>query len=799
MGSAFVGSIVKSYNFFRPPKFSGEVKISKEDFDGLSGVVKIIFDKNGAGHIYGKTKLDVFFGQGFYNAQQRLIDIDIKRRIALGRIAEVKPEALSIDRVSRTLGFSRIAKLDEKNLNKNNKRILNAFVAGLNCYLTSNVYRNPIENVLGYPKVEKFTNNDILSILRMMIWQMNDGFMHKVVNIAIEEFFGENAGDFDFNELCSHDIDVSKLENLISNEPIEQNLGSNLFIIHGDHTESGKPILENDAHLVNNSPSIWLQTHLICDDFNVSGLMLAGLPGIFSGFNSNGVAFGVTNSIMDSFDLYIQKLNDKNEYFFEGEWKKCEIITEEIKIKGKSEPLIEKILVTNNGPIISNVVNFQKEKKVHYSLKGLSFEDFGNQIIGFIGLCEAKNTTEAIDALGSLKQGCFNMGIADSNNDISLFMIGNTPKRTKISLKNAGRPYIGWEKEYSWIGFHEEPKIIRNPKQGFLIACNNDIFKNHGIEKPFYLSNVFGGIHASYRANRIKQLIQEKIEKKIKFSNSLCNEISNDITQFELPNKDLMQFVQFKKKTADNRILMEAKKVINQFDGCFSKESFGASLYEVFSYEVFSHLIVHYNRSKNIKKSETEVEKIKKLLFGNGVSDQFLFMNSYMGTNKSIINHLLGKFDETKKKEIVKSALNETVERLLDLIPEAKKYKIKNPKKSISLLNWGKIHKNSFPHAIPGCTIRFESGGNWTTPKLEGYPRNGENFDTIFSSSMKSIVDLSNIENSKSIIYPGNSSIPFSQYFDDCVDCYKRNQVRDCFYKDKDIENNKIGIIAISQ
>lgn len=799
MGSTLTTSIVGTYRFFKPQKIDGEVLIDKntEHYKFLSSDVKIVTDKFGVGHIYGKSKLDVFFGQGFFNAQQRLVEIDIKRRVGLGTLAEVKPEALLIDRVSRTLGFARLAKKDEKFLNKENRSILEAYVAGMNYYLESKAFRKPEEVLFGYPSPRKFTCVDLLAITRLLNWQMNKGYLYKVVNVAIEEFFGKKTNDLDFHHLCEKDIDLQRLTKLVNDEPIEQNLGSNAFVISGEHTKSGKPILENDAHLKNKSPSIWIRTHLICDEFDCTGHIVGGLPGIFSGFNTFGVAFGVTNSHMDSFDLYLQKLNDKNQYEYEGELKDCEVFEEIIKIKG-GKTHVEKVLMTNNGVIISNVINFQKEKKVHYSLKGISFEHMGNQILDFVKMPGAKSTSDMLEVFKSLKTVAFTLAVADKSNDIAMVITGNTPKRTPKALKRVGLPFYGWDKDYDWQGYYDvTDKIVRNPKCGYLIGCNSNIFEFHGIKSPYYISNCYGGVMTLYRAKRFKQLIEQGIQNKTKFTVEMANKFSNDITQFEVPFTKFMDSVSFKKKTAENRIFMEAKSVLSKFDGSFSIDSVGASLYSVFKYELIINLLSEF---KGVAKTDKEMRRIANLLFGNGLSPQFLASNHYFGVQRTLAIHLLSKFEEPKKKGIIKQSLKDAVEKLIRKIPEAKKFVINNPKKAISLMNWGKIHTISWKHVIPGYNLGGNpSGGNWMTPKLEGYLNDGEDFHTMYASSMKTIVDLGDLSLSLSAIYPGNCCIPGSPNFGDCVPLYQKNQLRSSIYQKQEIEKNKIGTLIIKR
>src|SRR5699024_858149 len=103
--------------------------------------------------------------------------------------------------------------------------------------------------------------------------------------------------------------------------------GSNNWVVAGNKSASGFPLLADDPHLGLATPSIWYQMHLEADDLNVSGVIFAGIPGIILGHNEH-VAWGVTNTGPDVQQLYIEKRNpdNKDEFLFEDEWEQATMI-----------------------------------------------------------------------------------------------------------------------------------------------------------------------------------------------------------------------------------------------------------------------------------------------------------------------------------------------------------------------------------------------------------------------------------------------------------------------------------------
>src|SRR3984893_616038 len=66
------------------PQLSGVAEIA-----GLSAPVRVIRDRWGVPHIYAQSQDDMFFAQGFVQAQDRLFQMDLWRRSVHGRLAEV--------------------------------------------------------------------------------------------------------------------------------------------------------------------------------------------------------------------------------------------------------------------------------------------------------------------------------------------------------------------------------------------------------------------------------------------------------------------------------------------------------------------------------------------------------------------------------------------------------------------------------------------------------------------------------------------------------------------------------------
>ena len=129
------------------PNYTGSYTVT-----GIAGKIEIIRDTYGIPHIFANTKKDLVFGLGYSMAQDRLWQMDILRRVSLGRLSELFGEiALDADRFSRVLGFGREAEKVQDNLTVAEKEYFEAFLSGINLYIKTKGSELPVEfRVLGY-------------------------------------------------------------------------------------------------------------------------------------------------------------------------------------------------------------------------------------------------------------------------------------------------------------------------------------------------------------------------------------------------------------------------------------------------------------------------------------------------------------------------------------------------------------------------------------------------------------------------------------------------------------------------
>src|SRR5699024_9359286 len=335
------------------------------------------------------------------------------------------------------------------------------------------------------------------------------------------------------------EIDIaSSFENVVI--PDEFN-GSNNWVIGGDKTASGKPLLADDPHLGLSTPSIWYEMSLEADDINVADVIFDGVPGIILGHNEN-IAWGVTNTGPDVQQLFIEKQNpDKeNEFLYDDEWEQAEVIPEPIQVKG--EDTIEyEVVETRHGPIISHFSKETNDDDI-FSLQWTALEAT-TELLAILELNKASNWEEFEKGLEHFLAPAQNFVFMDDSGTIAYKANGNIPIYENAT--DALLPLPGWDKKYElkeYIPFDELPKVI-NPDKGYIATANNKIVPD---DYPYHISNVWA---QPYRYDRIAEVLEENDE--------LTLDDMKDL-QMDTVNLRAKEFIPLFNQTMDKKALSES-------------------------------------------------------------------------------------------------------------------------------------------------------------------------------------------------------------------------------------------------
>ena len=500
--------VLIGFNWFigkSKPVIEGELTVPV-----LAKEVTVTRDEHGVPHIEAESEADLYRAQGYVQAQDRLFQMDLSRRQASGRLAEVVgAAAVENDKFFRAFSLRYAAELSWEGYDAQSKQVLEWFAEGVNAFMKEGNLSYEF-TLLGY-EPEPWTPIDSLTIGKYMAYDLGGNWNL----LAFRHWAANNLDDAEFKELlvdypedarsiieANRETEVKVADAFYLDAMPNEFNGSNNWVVSGDKSETGAPLLADDPHLGLSTPSIWYQMNLQSPEQNVSGVIFAGIPGIILGHNEH-LAWGVTNVNPQVQDLYIEKRNPDNPYQFlyDGEYYDAEVRDEPIKVKD-GETVDFEVVMTMHGPVISDVMGSETLAQEVFALEWTALEPT-KELQAVLGFNKAKTWSEFEVALHDFNAPAQNFVVADQEGTIAYRANGNVPIRKK---GNGQFPVPGDSSEYGWEGYipYDELPTVVNPESGWIATANNEVV---GDEYPYYLTDYWA---QPYRYERIAELLEAK-------------------------------------------------------------------------------------------------------------------------------------------------------------------------------------------------------------------------------------------------------------------------------------------------
>jgi penicillin amidase len=470
---------------------------------GLQGTVTVRRDAHGVPHVRAVSLPDLMRAQGYVTAQDRLWQMDVLRRRALGELAEAFGEALlPADREMRTLGLNRAARDAEALLPADVRDTLDAYAAGVNAFAADHPL--PLEFRLLRYRPRPWTRLDTLAVGKLLARDLAGGWEQEVYRALYADTLPKDVQAVlypmrfpDDRILFGHDGATAPSDSGAE----ETARGSNNWVVAGAHTASGKPLLANDPHLGLGVPSIWAVVHLQAPDFDVAGVTLPGTPGVVIGRNRH-IAWGCTNVHDDATDLYAEQFDPTRPgYYRVGEgWERATVVDEVIRVR--TSPLgsglrdvRHPVTITRHGPLL----------EIHGRLWALRWAGIEHalELTSFLRLDQARNWDEFTAGLALYPGPSQNFAYADADGHIGWYSAGHLPIRAN---GDGARPYDGATEDGAWKGFvpfAELPHVL-DPPSGRIVTANNRLA---GSDYPYVVTR--GGI-APWRASTLWDALEAR-------------------------------------------------------------------------------------------------------------------------------------------------------------------------------------------------------------------------------------------------------------------------------------------------
>ena len=820
--------IIAGIVIFRMPLPDHEIDVTGLP---LSDFVEVIRDERGIPHIYGTNVDDILFAQGYVHAQDRFWQLEFWSHLSTGRLASLIGEpGVGADLLFRTFGFHKVALEEYENLEPEFKNDLINYTAGINAYIESRPQnRLSLEHfVLQFLNPEyvvgTYEPHYPLAWAKMMAYDLNGNYTSEISNsktfntlspeiynllippypeehpYIVEEW--EGRGTFASTGKANNFQQMTQsffIKYVTKDMQTNQSLGSNSWVVDGTLTDTGLPLLANDPHLSVQLPAIWYENGLHCFPKNrdcqldTVGFSFAGSPYVIIGYNSD-IAWGLTNMGPDVQDLFIEKINpgNENQYQVDDEWIDMQRTTEIIEVAG-SDPIVIEVRETHHGPIVSDrsfPINlsseegestFREEARIDLPdnfAVSLSWSALipGETFVGIRDFNYASNWEEFREATKKFDVPAQNLLYADRDGNIGYQSPGKLPIRRDGLYGDL--PIQGWLSENDWQGFvdFEELPYTLNPSSGYIITANQSVHPDQPW--PNYYAR-------GYRAEAIERVINQYMSGKISVDDMQAMQINN----FDYSAAYVLPYV-FNNVYIDSQVLTELKEwAISEEKFEMNIESTGAAAWAVFyktlAEQTFEELVVFDNAGNEIS-----------LQPGNSDSTSEIFRTLLKDPN-----HIMWDDVNTSGKE----NLTDILERTLS-ISDKTIVEIFDSSDSDDW-EWGKIHTITYPTnllgeaGIPILTGLVNigpvetSGSNFAINSTDwGF---GDDFTIGSYPSMRMVVDLSNLDNSRTVLPSGQSGHVMSKYYDDQVDNWIENDMYANYFSREIVELNQKDLMYL--
>lgn len=749
----------------------------------LSAKVSVIRDNYGIPHIKAQNTLDAFRALGFVVASERLFQMEMQRRVANGELSELLgPKMLATDKLFRSLGLrsSMTAMIEHKKQNKTLDlamwKEIEAFYDGVNQYQAT--HQLPLEFTLLNIKPRPFDVLDGYAFIGLMSFSFGvatseEPLMTKLrarLGIDLSNELRNDLTPFEVKQLLQEKKKTEESRRVVSTEkhyPVSEILsdlengfslfdGSNGWIVSGERSVSGFPILANDPHIAYSNPGVWFEAHIKTPEYENYGHFLPLLPFPVLA-NNKERGWGLTMSLVDDMDIYREILNPKfKTYQFTDKQIAYRERFEKIAIKG--EPSYEMVIIsTQHGPLLDEIFPNPEDKSL--ALKWAFHSLDNDPLYALYKMGRAKNIEEFKHGVSLGMAPGLNVLYADKKN-IGWWIFGEiATKSTRIGSDFILEGSTGLDEYRGVLSFNQKPHL-ENPASGVIISAN---------ARPIGTPPTPEDLRGDWQPDDRYKTIEAMLKQKSKWSVNEFKELQT--LNLNLENKlileELLKSVDFenlwKKERSTSYI-----DILKKWDFISDVDQVAPSLYYTWCREITKILL------KELTKEE--LEAFSKL------------PNNWNFLKRIVLNPNSSWWKKFERKKVFTEAFNNTIESLRQKLGED----FRNWK-------WGHLHTLELVHPI-GRQAPFNHIFNIGPVEISGASHEinnqksggfSEGFIVKAGPSTRRIIDFKNPESSWGILPTGNSGHLLSPFYKDQLELFTKGHYREVWLDETDILAHK--------
>jgi penicillin G amidase len=766
----------------RLPKKEGRLRVS-----GLHSRVFVRRDAFGVPHIEADNDEDAFFAMGFVVAQDRAFHLELYMRAARGTLAEIiGPEMLDVDRLSRRIGFTHIARAQLAAMDPANRAQLEAYACGVNEGVRRGLGKVPHEHALLGIEPSVFHPTDVAAVLQFFAFALSSNWDAELARLGILVGDGPEAlaaletahpswllGSRDLehqvgeNNRLRLDIEALRASHTLARVATQAGRlaglrgGSNQWALAASRTSTGRPLLACDPHLAPTLPSPWYLLHLRTPSWAMSGACLVSQPTITFGHNEH-VAWGVTAGHADNTDLFLERIGPDRRSVLEGQnWVPCDVREEVIRVKG-GEDVRERVLVTRRGPIVSPLLGAnQLERADAIAPASASSSEIALSLRGTWMAARpirydhfrARSVEDARLVYRSYPAVSENRVFADTTGRIAWQLAGDLPVRKK---GHGLVPMPGWDPSVGWedapLPFEDMP-FITDPDTGFVATANNC---------PVIDTGVFLGADwlDAHRYERIVGALAARTDWSVADAQRLQTDRTTVLwPRLKAPILDAL--------VGDRRVeVREARRFLQEWNGVVSADSIGASVFELILVEMMNRVV----RAKAPVSARAALGEGINAILPHGI----MALRRTEHLARLLCEAPNGWFSQGWNHEIREAAVH-AVERL----------RTASAKRG-SGWAWGHVRPLTLVHPT-GSKSPLDRvfnrgplifGGDASTIPQASVDYHDPFGNPVGIPNLRMVIDVGNWEASRYVLAGGQSGNPLSNHYDDMLPLWERGEGR---------------------
>ena len=732
---------------------------------GLAAPVTVRFDAYGVPAVTAGSARDAAAALGWLHANDRLFQMEMTRRAAVGRLAELFGErALGYDLRVRRLGFPRAVERLLASASPETRADLAAYAAGVNAWLAARGSDLPPEFRLLRRRPEPWRSADSVAVIFVMarmlspVSEPDEDEAFRFLAAFGPERARELVGAPDaviFGEVAALARATKARPAELGGRPEGPGLGSNNWAVAPARSAAGHALVANDPHLGLGLPNVWFQATLRAPDYEATGMTLPGAPAVVLGRGPR-VAWACTNLYVDDVDVFVEKLDASGSQVLRGEsWVPVTVDHDTVRLDDGTTRAVE-VRSTDRGPLLD------ADPERGLPARSIAWTGWqpGDQLATFAALARARSVEDVPAAVAGYSFPAQNLLAGDADGHLLWTPLGRAPARFGW---DGHFPAPGWRADVGWsslVAAADNP-VLRDPPEGLLATANSFL----PVPQPRWFE---GSFDTPFRVDRIRALLSARRDWTVASLGALQHDVVS------LWARRVVALI----GTGYEGEAGRAAGVLAAWDGSMSGHG-PAALFALLERQLL----------RDVFDDEAKQAALPRF-----------------GTRWRLLRLLEGRLSESWFDDVSTSAVEDRRATVARALAEAWREGTQRWGEDVAAWPWGEIHTLTLDHPLGSLPLLgrwFVRGplplpGSPTTVYALGGPWRGEAVDISYGPSMRFVTDAADPEATTAVLPGGQAGHPGDPHYADQLPLFLAGETRPVPWSERAIARAAVASLELA-